>query len=75
MIHTYSKPTKLYGWYSMNAYNNGEKEFIYNNLIGQTTYCTIISSEKVCPYPSNHYLYSDVVFMGELVKKELNIKL
>lgn len=56
---------KIYGWYSLNAYNNGEPEYIYMNNIGQKTLCTIISYDKKCPYP-NHTKYKDVVFMGEL---------
>lgn len=52
---------KLYGWYSLNAYINGEREYIYINLIGQETHCTIISTDKIYQLS-----YHDAVFMGEL---------
>lgn len=57
---------KLYGWYSLNAYNAGESEYIYVNDKGQETHCTITSYDKRCPYPPSHHLYNDVVFMGEV---------
>ena len=56
-----------YGWYSMNAYLNGEKETIYSNYDGQETHCTIISDLELCPYPKDSLYYKDVVFMGKII--------
>ena len=56
----------LYGWYSLNAYNNNEPEYTYINISGQKTLCTITSYEKICPYSSDNFLYKDAVFVGEL---------
>lgn len=54
----------MFGWYSLNAYKNGEKEYIYINDYGQQTLCTIISHKKICPY-LNEYK-NDAVFCGEI---------
>jgi hypothetical protein len=54
----------MYGWYSLNAYKNGEKEYIYMNDYNQITLCTIISYNKICPY-TNKYK-NDVVFCGKI---------
>lgn len=37
---------KLYGWYSLNAYNEGKTEYIYTNTFNQETFCTITLTEK-----------------------------
>ena len=54
---------KLYGWYSITAFNNGSKEYIYLNNINQKTYCTCITKEKENPYKNRH---NDAVYCGEV---------
>lgn len=54
---------KLYGWYSITAFNNGSKEYIYLNKENQETYCTFITKEKINPYENNH---NDAVYCGEV---------
>ena len=54
----------LYGWYSLNAFNDGEKEYIYTNEDNQETFCTVVSYENVCPYKQKRY--EDVVYLGKL---------
>tara|TARA_B110000495_G_scaffold180890_1_gene175227 strand:+ start:237 stop:449 length:213 start_codon:yes stop_codon:yes gene_type:complete len=56
---------KLYGWYSLNAYNEGKTEYIYTNVFGQETFCTIISNEKDCPYKEEKY--GDAIYSGEVI--------
>tara|TARA_Y100000389_G_C17351220_1_gene458566 strand:+ start:185 stop:406 length:222 start_codon:yes stop_codon:yes gene_type:complete len=61
---------KLYGWYSITAFNNGSKEYIYLNDENQETYCTFITKEKINPYGNgsvycgevNTFLYSQTKF-------------
>ena len=56
----------MYGWYSLNAFSQGEPEFVYLNHSGQETYCTIVSDTNVCPYQHDSTHYTDCVFMGEI---------
>jgi len=55
---------RLYGWYSLNAYNEGHTEYIYTNTYNQETFCTIVSNIKTCPYSEEKY--KDAVYSGEL---------
>ena len=55
---------KLYGWYSLNAYNEGNTEYIYTNYFDQETFCTIVSDKKICPYKEEKY--KDAIYTGEL---------
>jgi hypothetical protein len=57
----------FYGWYSLDAYNNGEPEYIYLNHDGQETLCTALT-EEIQP-PETH---RDFVFCG-IVLVNLNI--
>ncbi len=57
---------KLYGWYSLKAYKNGEKEYIYIDTSNQETICTAISEVKECPYKGGDQYSEDVVYTGEL---------
>ena len=59
--------SKLYGWYSLDAYNDGKKEYLYLNNDKQVTICTFITNDKKNPY--NESKYNDSVYCGE-VKKE-----
>ena len=56
-----------YGWFSISACLNGEKETIYSNYDGQETHCTIISDLELCPYPNDSFYYKDAVFMGKIL--------
>ncbi len=57
---------KLYGWYSLEAYKKGEKEYLYIDTSNQVTFCTIVSEKKECPYEVNTPYRCDVVYTGEL---------
>jgi hypothetical protein len=52
----------LHGWFSMSAYDNGSKEFIYLNPDNQETHCTFITHEKTDPYENSSY--NDSVYCG-----------
>jgi peptide methionine sulfoxide reductase MsrB len=54
-------PDKLHGWYSLAAYNNKEKEYIYLNPDNQETPCTSVTSEYINPYEKGIY---DSVYCG-----------
>jgi len=59
--------TKLYGWYSLDDYNNGETEFIYLNPDNQETYCTCVTYEKMNPYGITRNNL-DAVYCGEVTE-------
>ena len=52
----------MYGWYSLNAYNQGASEYIYINNDGQETYCTCVNNVNICPDKFN----DDIVYCGEI---------
>jgi hypothetical protein len=54
---------QYYGWYSLNAYKNGEKEYIYMDKYNQSILCTIITKDKNIPYDKESP-YIDVVYCG-----------
>lgn len=54
---------KLYGWYSLNAYNLSHKEYVYYNDYGQETFCTLITKDKNFPLNDK----DDYIFCGEIV--------
>lgn len=56
--------SKLYGWYSIDAYNDGKKEYLYLNKDKQVTICTYITYELKNPYIESKY--NDSVYCGEL---------
>jgi hypothetical protein len=58
---------KKYGWYSLDAYNDGKKEYLYLNSDQQITICTFITHEKNNPY--NNSKYTDSVYCGEVETK------
>ena len=57
---------KLYGWYSLEAYKQGEKEYLYIGTDNQETLCTVVSEEKECPYEEGKPYREGVVYTGEL---------
>jgi hypothetical protein len=57
---------KLYGWYSLEAYKQGEKEYLYIGTDNQETLCTVVSEEKECPYEVNNPYRVGAVYTGEL---------
>jgi len=57
---------KLYGWYSLEAYKSGEKEYLYIDTSNQETLCTIVSEEKECPYEKGSPYREGAVYTGEL---------
>ena len=57
---------KLYGWYSLEAYKQGEKEYLYIGTDNQETLCTVVSEEKECPYEEGNPYREGVVYTGEL---------
>jgi hypothetical protein len=57
---------KLYGWYSLKAYKQGEKEYLYIGTDNQETLCTVVSEEKECPYEEGNPYREGVVYTGEL---------
>jgi hypothetical protein len=57
---------KLYGWYSLEAYKKGEKEYLYIGTSNQETLCTIVSEEKECPYEGSNPYREGTVYTGEL---------
>ena len=57
---------KLFGWYSLEAYKKGDKEYIYIDTDCQETLCTIVTEKKERPYELNHPYRKDVVYTGEL---------
>lgn len=66
----------LHGWYSLNAYLQGDTEYIYMSEYNQLTYCTIITGNKEKPYTSNSP-YNDVVYCGKiklpLIERKYNV--
>ena len=54
----------MYAWYSLDAYKNNEKEYIYLNDYDQITICTLITDTKI--YPSDYKYKNDVVFCGKI---------
>ena len=57
---------KLYGWYSLNAYKKGEKEYIYIDTCNQEAICTVVSEKKERPYKEGSPYRKKVVYVGEL---------
>lgn len=56
----------MFGWYSLDAYKNGDDEYIFINLDEQQTFATLITETKNIP---KEYIlrYKDVVFSGEVL--------
>ena len=64
----------MYGWYSLDAYQRGEPEYIYINNYGQETLCTCMNHINECPDKVN----KDIVYIGILnnfVKKNISSKI
>jgi hypothetical protein len=57
---------KIYGWYSLQAYQSGEKEYVYINHSGQETICTKITNDMISPYKNDRSNGIDTVFCGEV---------
>ena len=56
----------MFGWYSLNAYNNGDTEYIFMNEYQQQTFCTFITETK--KIPQEYYnKYTDTVFCGTVL--------
>ena len=56
----------MFGWYSLEAYKNGDDEYIFLDLNDQQTFATLITETKHIPR-EYHLKYKDVVFSGEVL--------
>ena len=56
----------MFGWYSLDAYKNGDSEYIFINSSHQKTFCTLITETKNIP-EEYRLRYKDTVLSGEVL--------
>ena len=55
---------KTYGWYSLDAYKNGEPEYRYLNPEGQETICTAFTEDIQPPETYGDFVFCGIVFVN-----------
>tara|TARA_B110000858_G_C17437431_1_gene308230 strand:- start:279 stop:479 length:201 start_codon:yes stop_codon:yes gene_type:complete len=64
----------MHGWYSLEDYKKGCKEYIYLDNYGQETYCTLITKDKNLNSENNKKLINKELFYCGTLKYFVKIK-